>query len=304
MGHLKLTMCRFLAIFVVLAISSCVGIKTKELPVQVVLLAGQSNMEGAGNYSELNAEIRAKIDHINTLGDRIRFSDKGVAIGKLIPSVPHEQKKDKYGMDHYFGPEMLMALTLHEKYPHRKFLFLKSAVGGTSLHRDWNPDWDVSMVNEKVPEMKRDLYAKSLVHFKSGLADLEALDEPYEIVGFAWFQGEGDSKVKDIGLAYQANLTELIRRYRNEFSAAEMAIVAGQVNMRASKQRLGTEEVRNGIVQFAEEDGNAAVIKTVPAPPWNDYPKYPDQIHYNTEGHTRMGKAMGEAMIALWEAEN
>lgn len=106
-------------------------------PIHVVLLAGQSNMGGAGNYEELASSV---IERIQKVSSRVNVSLGGRKPRPLSYEVS-KFHQDKYGIGRKFGPELFVGLTLAEKYPDREYLLIKTVQGGTSLYGAWNPQW-------------------------------------------------------------------------------------------------------------------------------------------------------------------
>ena len=87
------------------------------MPVQVVLLAGQSNMAGAGNYQTLS----------HTDKQRVKQAAKRVKInigGQLKPLtyVGSKSKQKKYGFTDFFGPELFIGVTLAEANPNQEYV--------------------------------------------------------------------------------------------------------------------------------------------------------------------------------------
>ena len=125
------------------------------------------------------------------------------------------------------------------------------------------------------------------------LARLHAEGKPYRIIGMAWMQGENDAANELSARSYKANLKKLIAAYRADFNRPDMPFVAGQINSLYGDFPEGPAMVRQAFVDVAQADPRVAVIKTKPQPPWDDFPKHDDQVHYNHEGQKRLGTAMG-----------
>ena len=265
--------------------------------VQVVLLAGQSNMQGAGNFENLDPSEIARIEKVSS---RVSLSFNGKTAQPL--SWFKNKPTEKYNFTKRFGPELFIGLTLAEANPDQKFLLIKRSQGGTALYGAWNPNWTAEKAKavEKPKKQNIQLYNKHIEDIRTNLKALEAQDKSYRIIGLAWMQGENDAAKEISAKTYEANLKTLIKSYRDEFNVADMPFVIGQINSRYGKfKKQGPAIVRQAMEDVAALDKNADVIKTTTNTNWNDYPKHTDNVHYNAEGQKRLGMAFGEKLIFL-----
>lgn len=287
-------------LFALLILVSCKTTKNSlqdNTAVYVVLLAGQSNMAGAGNYDELDDAIKNSIEKIS---NRVSL----VSNGKKIEPLSYFKNKQtkKYNFTKRFGPELLLGLTLAEKYPSKKFLLIKRSQGGTALYGAWNPNWTAEKARavEKPKKQNIQLYSKHLEDIHQNLSLLKEQNKTYKIVGLAWMQGENDAAKEISATSYKENLKTLINSYRSEFNVKEMPFIIGQINSRYGKFReKGPEMVRTFMAEVANEDRDVAIVKTSMDRTWSDYPKHSDNVHYNTEGQKRLGIAFAERLITL-----
>ena len=111
---------KFFPIIMLFLLFSCAAISQENNEVQVVLLAGQSNMAGAGNYDDLEDAIKKRIDKV---ADRVFVSQSNIAQTPL--SYYNNKPSRKYAFTKRFGPELILGLTLAEKYPKKEFLLIK-----------------------------------------------------------------------------------------------------------------------------------------------------------------------------------
>ena len=134
--------------------------QTNKETVNIVLLAGQSNMAGAGDYSSLDASVKERLAKVV---DRVQISNSGKEPTPLSFYLS-KAHKNKYGFEEAFGPELLIGIVLAEKFPKDKFLLIKTAQGGTALYGAWNPDWTAEKAAQVEAEgFKRDLKLYTLV---------------------------------------------------------------------------------------------------------------------------------------------
>ena len=197
-------------------------------PLQVYILAGQSNMQG-------HAQVRT-IEHVGmdpatkpmfdamtnddgtpVVCERVWISALGcgadeaeVKNGKLTAGFGAGQNGPK------IGPEFTFGIYL-EKSTGAPILLIKTAWGGKSLHTDFRPPSagpfpfteaqlaqftkqgkDIAAIKAEKEKQTGFYYRKMIAHVKSVLGDIKAVvpdydaKEGYELAGFAWFQGWND----------------------------------------------------------------------------------------------------------------
>lgn len=267
--------------------------------VQIVLLGGQSNMAGHGSFKELD---KASLIRLEKAKQHVLLSASNPK-KDAVPLGPYNGGKNKkYDFKMHFGPELFSGIVMSEKYPNQEFLFIKKAVGGTSLYGAWNTNWtkEKAAIAERGDARKKmKLYSEHINNIKINLQQLEEKGIAYKIVGMLWMQGESDTNSELKATHYEANLKELISSYRKEFGIKDLPFVFGQINVLPRKFKEGPAIVRKAMEHVANADKNVSLIKTVANKPWNDFPKHSDNTHYNTEGQKRLGTAFGEALYKL-----
>ncbi|MDW5288100.1 sialate O-acetylesterase [Formosa sp. PL04] len=269
---------------------------SKENRVEVVLLAGQSNMAGGGNYDELDEATKLRIEAVS---DRVSLSFNGNPVKPL--SYYDNKPSEKYPFLKRFGPELLLGVTLVEENPTKEFLLIKRSQGGTALYGSWNPDWTAEKAKaiekgEKKQNLK--LYNLHVADIRRNLDTLKAQGKDYRIYGLAWMQGENDAILEVAARGYNTNLKKLMQAYRTEFNTPEMPFVVGQINSRYGIKE-GAEMVREGMFKAVDFDYYAALIETSTDTSWSDFPKHTDNVHYNTEGQKRLGTAFANGFISI-----
>ncbi|MUH34480.1 hypothetical protein D9O36_01380 [Zobellia amurskyensis] len=268
-----------------------------EKKIQIVLLAGQSNMSGHGNYDILDDQTKDRITNASETVFLSNYRDKAP-----IALSYYDYTGNNYSFKNHFGPELLAGATLAEKYPEREFLFIKLAMGGTSLYGAWNANWSAEQAAEIENEVirQRPLYSWHLEHIKANLSALEEQQKSYEIIGLLWFQGEHDSLREAAANSYLENLTALVNAYRNDVSVQKMPVVIGQINSTYGVDG-GAARIRKAMVDYVSSDKHSKLIYTKEGPNWDDYPKHEDNIHYNAEGLKSLGEKFGQKLIELIE---
>jgi len=290
---------KFIYLVILIGFYSCSSSKIivqEKKDVYVVLLAGQSNMAGAGNYDKLDESIRKRIEKV---ADRV-FISQSNTLQKSLSWYKNKPSK-KYDFTKRFGPELLIGLTLAEKYPKKEFLLIKHAKGGTALYGAWNPDWTIEKAKEVEKGEKKQSWNLMKQHIDLINQNLNILKEKgksYKIIGLTWMQGENDAVLRKAANMYAENLEKLVSKYRNTFNEIEMPFVFGQINSRYGVKG-GAETVRNQMEIASEKIKNTFLIKTTTDRNWQDYPKHTDNVHYNAEGQNRLGIKFAEELIKM-----
>lgn len=252
-----------------------------ENPVRVYILAGQSNMDGRGDGSKLTED---EVRRLKLAGERVQFIYNGQPVGPLDVTIPPQHTAKKFSLERTFGPEVFFGLSLAEKYPEERFLFIKRSRGGTSLYGCWNPEWS----EEKAKITNEQDYPKLYHELESDIDKaLEGRGEgEYEFCGMLWVQGEADSGVKKYGPkpaeTYGENLTKLIGSIREHTKAPELPFVLLEVG---SPQ---IREASRGVSETVEHVSTIPQSRDESAA--NFLPGYGPPIgHYNYEGMKRIG---------------
>lgn len=266
--------------------------------INIVLLAGQSNMAGAGDFVALDEAVKERLAKV---ADRVELSNSGK---KPTPLTFYLSKghKEKYGFEEAFGPELMIGIVLAEKFPKQKFLLIKTAQGGTALYGAWNPDWTAEKTAEVEAEgFKRDLklYSNFISDVNENIKRIESQGNTYKILGMGWMQGENDAAKEVSALSYEANLVNLINRVRTDVKVKDLPFVVGQINSHYGKFTAGPATVRAAQINVCNLLKKVKTIKTTADQPYEDYPKHSDNVHYNAVGQYRLGTAFAEAILEL-----
>lgn len=275
----------------------CISAISAQNKVNIVLLAGQSNMAGAGNYDELSPKIKKQIQ---AASNTVRLSFNGEEAKPL--SYYDNTPTEKYNFKNRFGPELLLGVTLAEKYPDQEFLLVKKSMGGTALYGAWSPYWTLQKSEavekgEKKQQLK--LYSAHIQDIKQNISLLKKEGKAYKILGLCWMQGENDAAKEISARSYKVNLKELHYAYKRDLSLENLPFVIGQINSTYGRFKQGPEMVRQAMADFCKENNNAVLLKTTTNRKWKDYPKHTDNVHYNTEGQKRLGIAFAKKIIKL-----
>ena len=131
----------------------------------------------------------------------------------------------------------------------------------------------------------------------------------YEIVGFAWWQGDKDRYNKAHAIKYEKNLVHLIKTLRTEFKAPRSKFVVATLGQTAKDSAEGNEKlildaqlaVDGNAGKYPEFKGNVSTVYTHPISQGGA-----SNSHYNGNAQTYMdvGDAMGKAMVELLQREH
>ena len=131
----------------------------------------------------------------------------------------------------------------------------------------------------------------------------------YEIVGFAWWQGDKDRYNAGHASRYEKNLVHLIKTLRKEFKAPKAKFVVATLGQTAKGAAPNNDQEKNEKLildaqlavdhsagKYPEFKGNVATVYTRPLSQGGA-----SNSHYNGNAQTYMdvGLAMGKAMVKL-----
>jgi len=194
-------------------------------PLQVFILAGQSNMQGQAKVSTfehigMDPATKPMLDEMQNpdgtpkVCERVWISSIGCAdteqTGKLTAGFGSSQNGPK------IGPEFTFGLYL-QKFTDAPILLIKTAWGGKSLNTDFRPasagpyvfnesqlavfqtqGKDVAAIKAAKEKETGVCYRLMVAHVKSVLSDIKRVvpdydaAQGYELAGFVWFQGWND----------------------------------------------------------------------------------------------------------------
>ena len=280
--------------------------KPKPRQVDVYLLAGQSNMQGAGQAKELPAKWQAPIE-----GALIY---QGGAFKTLAA-----------GDKGRFGPEIGFAHYLRNNQPGRPTIYLiKFALSGQPLDAGWNggaADGSSWVGAEPGPNRKTFYPGTSAddpnmgLHYRRmaehiGAAFKQLADEGYRprLRGVVWMQGEQDAKNQVSADRYDKTLGLLKKRIEHDFAEGrDVPFIFGQVlpHEPALDRFTHRELIRKRMAEADWRSGSERAIKNVWMVSTDGLPLNDDTVHYNTEAQIALGQSFGvELLRAQRKAES
>lgn len=212
-------------ILTLFAISALLCGQSSAAPLQVFILAGQSNMQGHAKVTTfehigMDPATKPMLDEMMgadgqpTVCERVWISSLGSAdeirTGKLTAGFGASQNGPK------IGPEFTFGLTM-QKLTDAPILLIKTAWGGKSLNTDFRPPSagpfvfnetqlatlqkqgkDIAAIKAAKEKETGVYYRLMIEHVKTVLADIKSVvpdydaAQGYDLAGFAWFQGWND----------------------------------------------------------------------------------------------------------------
>ncbi|MUU77208.1 sialate O-acetylesterase [Winogradskyella endarachnes] len=227
----------------------------------VIYLAGQSNMAGLGNVSQLTDK---------TLPNNVSFFN--YSTDTKLNSLPYN-----------FGPEVGLAKKLNEKFPNLNFIFIKYAISGSSIS-EWLPNVE-SQIERNIDF--GEIYLNFLKMSKSITDNYKTQN-----LAFIWMQGEADACYKNTSKSYETYLKSLIDRVRKDFNNDNLPFIFGKVNTEHKIFKF-VPEIQQAQLHINSLITNTYLIDT------DNLEKLNDNIHYSTQGQLDLGKAFGTTVNEL-----
>jgi hypothetical protein len=291
-------------------------------PVQVFILAGQSNMEG-------QAVVDLEGKDYNFGKGTLRHLMKDPAKAPLFKHLKDEKGQWKvrhdvwvryqpergslqagpltigfsvYGDRHHFGPELQFGHVV-ANHLSRQVLLIKACWGGKSLYKDFRPPSSGGMVGPYYTRMLGDV-RKALDNLNTEFPDYDG--KGYELAGFVWYQGWNDGvDPKNAVPEYEQNLVNLIMDVRKDLKAPQLPVVIGEltgpwVNAPESWDKL--RKAQAGAAAKPDFEGSVRFVETHDFVHKAEESPNPTHGHHefgNAETYFLVGDALGKGMVKL-----
>lgn len=236
---------------------------------KVFLMAGQSNMVGYGNVSDLIA-----IDsELSKTRDDVFVQSIIEPVKDFGPLAPGYGKNNSY-----YGVELKFGNVVGDLLSENVYLF-KASRGGTTLNSvdDWRPPAHGGTAGN--------LYDKMMEGFSNFLQknlDDESVD--YEIAGFIWFQGYNDAS-SGIANNYEGHLRNLLSTVRSDFGISDLPVIIVQMNdVRGTPSDV---VMAAQATVAAESEFNSLVITSDQRP----------YFHYGSSSYVTIGDRIAQATL-------
>ena len=240
--------------------------------IRIFLLAGQSNMVGAGVREEIPTPFKS-------VPKNVRFFEGG-------------GWKDLLWRDR-FGPEIGLAHRIAGAFPDDAIVLCKVAASGANLYYDWNPDGTSRGPED---EYRGPLYPKLMEAVRGLKTELAGENDSVEISATVWMQGERDSVFEFMAEAYGRNLRDFIACLRRDTGNGELPFLIGQIAPRSylleeGRFRHGSRKiVQEAQRRVAASDSSVELIEALDLP-------QSDNLHFDTGGQLELGKRFAEAYL-------
>jgi hypothetical protein len=291
------------------------ALQAADKPVKVFILAGQSNMEGAGfvkadprrnggkgslEYLTQDPSTADKFKHLmGKDGKWVVRDDVWIHYlnrkGKL--TVGYGAKEDR------IGPELGFGHVIGDAYE-EPVLLIKLAWGGKSLAKDFRPPssgGEVGPYYKEIIQRIKDVLGNGKKEFP------EFGDRKYELVGFGWHQGWNDRINQGFVDEYEKNMANFIRDIRKDLGVKKLPFVIAETGMTGKEEKhpraLALMKAQAAVPEYEEFKGNVAFVGTREF--WREKEVSPtgQGYHWNSNAETYylIGEAMGDAMKKLCE---
>ena len=318
------------AIFLI-TMSSIASAQDVAKPVRVFVLAGQSNMEGAG-------QIKADPKRNGGQGS-LEFLVKDAATAKrfapLVDSAGEWRTRDDVWVSYLdrkgpltvgfgalpaetIGPELGFGWVMGDALD-EPVLLIKCAWGGKSLAMDFRPPsagklpyslgekGDAALAAD--PAVLGKYYRETLMLTKAALATMKNLvpgsDGKYVLAGFGWHQGWNDRVNDKFNAEYESNMVHFIHDIRKDLGVPALPFVIAETGMGGPEEThpraLSLMKAQAAVAEHKEFQGNVAFVGTKAF--WRPKEQSPSGQNYhwnsNAETYYLIGEGMGEAMKRL-----
>ena len=315
---------KFLLTLAILTLTPSVWLRAadKPKPVEVFILAGQSNMEGQAvadldgkDYNDGKGTLdylmkdAAKTPLFRHLKDgRGKWTARDDVWVRYQPEDGPVKKGPLtlgftvHGGRHHFGPELQFGHVMGDHIKNQ-ILLIKTAWGGKSLYQDFRPPSSGGQVGP--------YYTKMLSEVRTALANLKT-DFPgydgrgYELAGFVWYQGWNDGcDPKNAVPEYEKNLVNFIKDVRKDLAAPKLPFVIGELTgpwVKATGEWQALREAQAAAAKRREFRDTVLFVEThdfVRKPEDSPNPGHGHHEFGNAETYFLVGDALGKGMVKL-----
>lgn len=243
--------------------SNTADLKTQKL--YIVLLAGQSNMAGRGNYAQLAPADTVTYSNVLSLDRDLNW---------VRAKHPLHWDKSEAGV----GMGITFAHELAEKMGGDVAIGLvPCAAGGTSIGK-WLEDFKFE-------------YTGNFNLYTNLIKRANKAAESGNIIGMMWHQGEGDAGDSNAYLTYLDKMQTLFNRVRKDLNMPYMPIVVGELGDYLSYARLA--EINAAINELPTVMINSGAVDTKGLTPNSD------KVHFTANSQLELGKRYADVFYPI-----
>jgi alpha-galactosidase len=282
-------------------------------PLQVFILAGQSNMVGAGivamdpNRNEGKGTLESLVKSPATASSYAHLVD---AEGNWKPRedvwISYFEREGPlsvgYGSNEgTIGPELGFGQIVGDALEEPVFL-IKVAWGGKSIGADFRPPSAGGEVGPSYTDLFRQIHAV-LGSIEERFPEIE--HDGYELLGIGWHQGWNDRVNQAFNDAYEENLSCFIRDARKELGIPDLPFVIAETGMSGREEThpraLSLMAAQLAVAQREEFHSNVAFVGTRDFYRPKEESPSGQAYHWNNNAETYylIGAGMGEGMLEL-----
>ncbi|MCX7004352.1 MAG: putative Ig domain-containing protein [bacterium] len=241
--------------------------------VRVLLMAGQSNMGGTGNASDLLPDM---------------INQTNVWFDNATPGGSATTNWTVLGAAAGFGPEVGCGFVVANALPNEQIAIVKDSAAATGIDF-WCLAGSAGFVSltDRIALVRARLTAQQLAGAIAG----------WHFAGFFWMQGENeaDATATSPSLAYFNSMTDLVCKVRSVTGVTNLPVVLGRTHAGLTVNvPLHLLYVRSNQVRFAQYDPHADWVNI-------DDVGLQDGLHLNSPGSLKLGLRMGTAHLGLTE---
>ncbi len=234
----------------------CSSISLADIPIDIWLMAGQSNMVGGGHVDHLPPGFPLVQDAVLYKHD----SGSGLT-DPWGPLQPRKTNNSNSSIRRWYGTELTFGHGLSQRYAPQQLGIIKYGRNGTALYSDWSPS-GVTRAN-------------FFAFVDKGLDELRGLGFKPNIIGLVWIQGEGDANTLSRATAYGDRLAEFVSTVRAHYNQPKISILFNQAHVQLA--RAYTPQLRASQAAYAASDPLAFMINI------DDLWLKPDRVHFTSE---------------------
>jgi hypothetical protein len=288
---------RILSLAVLLAFVPLVSSRADE--VDVYLLSGQSNMQGAAKIAQLPDDVPREIPNAWFFNGE-QFEP--MVIGK----TPLSKQATNFGPEVGFALEMATA--------EKPVYLIKYAASGMPLHHglhggEWQGNEPAPGRRNFYPGQSPDdpnrgtLYRQMLRTFEAGIQSLKDDGHTPRLRGFVWMQGEQDAKHEIPANEYAKSLKQLRNRLARDLDVEKLPMAFGQVlPFKPAPERFVYRQVVREQMEKADgKSGDPLAIADAAMVSTDDCTLNGDHVHYDTPGQLVLGRKLAAGMQGVVE---
>ena len=326
---------KYITVIFLITLSAIASAQDVAKPVRVFILAGQSNMEGAG---QVKADPKRNGGQ-GSLEFLVKDANKAKHFASLVDSAGQWRTRDDVWIscldrkgpltvgfgarkDETIGPELGFGWVMGDSLD-EPVLLIKCAWGGKSLAVDFRPPsagkppyslgekQDAAIAAD--PAILGKFYREILTLTKAALARTKELvpgsDGRFVLVGFGWHQGWNDRINDKFNAEYESNMVHFIRDIRKDLGVPALPFVIAETGMGGLEEKhpraLSLMKAQAAVAEHKEFQGNVAFVGTKAF--WRPQEQSPSGQNYhwnsNAETYYLIGEGMGQAMKQLLQGK-